>query len=248
VLFKGAEWLMGHYAPQGLRLIADLDIWFPTKEEQTQAIDVFVKEGYRPSSRLDQHDFSKSHHFPPFHRENATARFELHHRLIRASLTEVMDLPAAERSLRREERDGLTYRRLAVRDALAISFLQAGRMASPAFETRKVGIGKWLDFMDRLLDAGIQEIRHADQFGILGELNRVDTQLFTGMNLKFGLPYVGPRDTQYLDEWLEPPSLGFADSLVASFRWENIRSPVAWYRFIRGLPGRIRALKAVNSL
>ncbi len=51
VVFKGAEWLMGHYAPHAPRLMADLDLWFPTETEQRKALKTFEAHGYALSAR-----------------------------------------------------------------------------------------------------------------------------------------------------------------------------------------------------
>lgn len=248
VVFKGAEWLMGHYAPQARRLISDIDLWCPEPAGQAAAISVLVTLGYRPHSSLDRFDRQKSHHFPPFHKDGATARIELHHRLIRSSLVDSLDLSAVAERLQSTDQQGLHYRRLAYEDALAVAFLQAGRMAAPSFETRKVTAAKWLDFLDRYEARGWQPIVGPETFGIIDGPQEVDVQLLTVLKRKFGFPYEGPVDDRYLTEWTDPRPMTLSQSLRQSLTWRNLTSPQAWVRFISGFRDRVRGLRSLRRL
>lgn len=248
IVFKGAEWLMGHYAPQARRLISDLDLWFNESAEQDAAIAVLLKLEYRPHSPLASFDRQNSHHFPPFHKKDKMARIELHHRLMRASLVESLDLTAVGQRLESTARGGLRYRRLAAEDALAVAFLQSGRMAAPGFETRKVSVAKWLDFLDRYEARGWQPIVGPEAFGIIDGPQEVDIQLLTALKCKFGFPYEGPLNDGYIAEWTDPRPITLMQSLLKSLTWQNLTSPKAWVRFISGFGDRVRGLRSLHRL
>jgi hypothetical protein len=249
VVFKGAEWLMGHYAPHARRLISDLDLWFPDSTEQDAAIRVLADLGYRPLTPIEEHDKSRSHHFPPFHRKGAVARLELHHRLIRSTLAASMDLEGAAARLRPTDCNGLRYRRLDPGDALTVAFLQSGRMAIPGFETRKVAVSKWLDFLDRFVLAGRSAISHPADIGIRDCVHPTDIQLLTALKEKFDLPYSGMRDEAYIASWVAARMVEdtLIKSLRRSFTWKNISSPEAWRRFATYLPNRVREVR-INKI
>lgn len=246
VVIKGAEWLLGHYAPQALRPIADLDIWFPTEPEQDAAIDVLHKQGYIPAQPITSQDKATSHHFPPFHKDDKSSRIELHHRLIRATLKEAMALDQAATRLTREEFAGCRYRRLAPVDGVTVAFLQSGRMAMPPFETRRVALAKWLDFMDRFNAAGLTPVTETAEIGIIDGHHSTDYQLLTALTVACGFPYQGPADRSYLDDWAQEVTL--TNSLRRAFTWEKALLPRAWVRFVRHLPKRMKAIRFLNSL
>lgn len=250
VVFKGGEWLMGHYAPHARRLISDLDIWLPHPAEQDEAVRSLRDMGYCSYSPLESHDRLKSHHFPGFHKDGAVARIELHHMLIRPSLSMAMDLSGAENRLEYNERRGLRYRRLAHEDALTVAFLQSGRMAAPGFETRKVALSKWLDFLDRYEPIGWQPIASARELGITDGVQPVDVQLLTALQQKLGFSYEGPKDISYVSDWARVQRTGplVARSLWQSLNWQNVLSLSAWGRFLNGLGKRINEARFLRRL
>lgn len=250
VLFKGAEWVLDHYAPYARRLISDLDLWVPEPAGQQQAMHTLQDMGYRPYLPLEQFDPSTSHHFPPFHKEGAVARIELHHNLIRPSLSGSMELKAAAARLEETKRKGLRYRRLAHMDGITVAFLQSGWMASPGFETRKVAVSKWLDFLDRYGAGGWMPVKEPAALGIIDGHNTVDTQLLTALQMKFGFPYQGPKDDRYVTEWATAKPLGpqLYQNLWQSMTIRNLTSLSAWRRFIMGFNDRIRRVRFLNRL
>lgn len=246
VVIKGAEWLLGHYAPNALRPIADLDIWFPTLAEQNAAIEVFQANGYRSSQTLQFFDRTNSHHFPPFLRDEDSPRFELHHKLIRSTLTDAMDTNRAASRLISEVRGGLRYRRLALIDGVTVAFFQSGRMSVPNFDTRRVPFAKWLDFLDRFQAAQLSAVNHPSDIGVADGDNPTDRQLLTALALACHFPYNGPLDPAYLDGWNTEVTL--AKSLKMAFEWHKVFSPKAWIRFVRQFPERLKAIRFLNSL
>lgn len=246
VVIKGAEWLLGHYAPHALRPIADLDIWFPTDAEQDAAIEVLQTQGYHPATPIASHDKANSHHFPPFHRSDDGPRFELHHRLIRTTLTSAMDEGRAAARLAIEQFEGHRYRRLAPIDGITVAFLQSGRMAMPPFDTRRVALAKWLDFMDRFQASGLPPISDVSSIGIIDGHHATDRQLLTALSVACSFPYVGPTDRSYLDDWARDVTL--SKSLRRAFTWEKALTPRAWFNLVRHLPRRLKAIRFLNSL
>lgn len=246
VVIKGAEWLLGHYAPHALRPIADLDIWFPTEPEQDAAIDVLQSQGYQPAQPIASHDKATAHHFPPFHKGDEGPRFELHHRLVRSTLKEAMDLDQATTRLKREDFAGHHYLRLAPIDGVTVAFLQSGRMAMPPFLTRRVPLAKWLDFMDRFQAAGLPPVSTTADIGIIDGHHRTDRQLLTTLAVACGFPYQGPADRSYLKDWAQEVTV--AKSLRRAFTWEKALSPRAWISLIRYFPKRVKAVRFLNSL
>mgnify|MGYP001818533610 FL=1 len=226
VVFKGAEWLMGHYAPHARRLISDLDLWFPDSTEQDEAIRVLAELGYRPLTPIEEHDKASDHHFPLFHKDGAIARAELHHRLIRPTLSASLDLDGAAAHLRSSDCSGLGYRWLDPGDALTVAFLQSGRMTSPGFETRRVAVSKWLDFLDRFVLAGQSTISHPADIGIRDGIQPIDIQLLIALKEKFDLPYIGPCDDAGIASWASARMYGdpLVKSLWLAFTWRNVSS------------------------
>ncbi|MDF2370296.1 MAG: nucleotidyltransferase family protein [Rhizobiaceae bacterium] len=250
VLFKGAEWLMGHYAPGSLRLIGDIDIWFPTGTEQQEALRIFQSAAYMLLTPVDQHNLTSNHHYPPLHKENTIARVELHHQLIRPKLAEIMDLTGTADRLRPAKMDDLRYRRLAMMDGVTIAYLQSGHMGAPPFETRRIAIAKWLDFMDRFAETGHTHLTEPREIGILTDPGDIDVQLLTALSVKFGFPYRGKIDTAYTDSWVAPASSSsiMAHSLRRSLTLRNLLSPSAWWRFVKNFRKRLEAVLYAKSL
>lgn len=250
VLFKGAEWLMGHYAPRSFRLIGDLDLWFPTEAERLAALTVFRQLGYTPLTPVEDHDTAHGHHYPPFHRHDAVARVELHYVLLREGLTHLIDLQGVAGRLNQVEVDGLRYFRLAPQDGISIAYLQSGHMASPGFETRKVTLAKWLDFVDRFRDNGVTEVAGPEDLGILEPAGDIDRQLLTALSACFGFPYSGPRDLSYVEGWIKADSFSrsLLSGLLGSLRWKTITSPGAWVRFFKGFRKRVAAARFRSSM
>lgn len=246
VVIKGAEWLLGHYAPHALRPIADLDIWFPTDPEQDAAIEVLQSAGYAPAQPIATYERGTGHHFPPFHRNDEGPRFELHNKLIRATLTNAMNIELAAHRLVRDEVAGHKYRRLAPIDGVTVAFMQSGRMANPTFETRRVTLAKWLDFMDRFHAAGLPPVTDPVQFGVIDGHHSTDRQLLTALAVACGFPYLGPTDRSYLDDWAQ--DITVAKSLRQAFTWEKALSPRAWVRVVRHFPKRRKGIRFLNSL
>lgn len=245
VVIKGAEWLLGHYAPHALRPIADLDIWFPTPSEQDAALAVLEAQDYLPVEPISSHDKTANHHFPPFHKGDIGPRIELHHRLIRASLKESMNLARAASRLSSVEAPGHRYRRLAPMDGITVAFLQSGRMSAPPFETRRVALAKWLDFMDRFQDAGLLPLEDPSDIGIVDGQHLIDRQLLTALSLACDFPYDGPIDRSYFDDFTT--SFTLAKSIRLAFAWDKVLSLRAWASFVRHLPKRMDAVRRLNS-
>lgn len=250
VVFKGAEWLLGHYSPQAGRMMTDLDIWIPCAAEQMRALEALQRIGYVPMEPWAVFDKSNSHHFPPVHRADAIARLEVHHGLVRAGLAHMLPLAEVEKRLVPARRDGLSYRRLAPQDGISIAYLQSGHMAAPGFGTRRVAISKWLDFLDRLHAHGPAQIRTARDIGLSVEDTAIDRQLLTVLDDFFGLPYRGIRDTGYIDTWDRPmsPQGRILKGLHASATRENLRRPEKWVGFVRGFGRRIRESFFISGL
>lgn len=235
VVIKGAEWLLGHYALSSHRIMTDIDIWTPSDSDQVVGLEALQAYGFVPVSPLSQHDKAVSHHYPPLHRDGAIARLELHHDLIRSTLTGMMALDGAEDRLVAVEQSGLSYFRLSPMDGVTVAYLQSGHMASPGFKTRRVTIAKWLDFLDRVHKVGPVSIKSASDIGLLVDDNGIDRQLLTVLQDFFGMPYAGERDTGYIDTWTKPvtPVNLLLAQLYRSVSWQNLSSAKKWRSFSR---------------
>ncbi len=161
-----------------------------------------------------------------------------------------MDLDAAAARLGPVALQGLRYRRLAAMDGVTIAFLQSGRMSAPPFETRKVAVAKWLDFMDRFRAITAECVVHPGDIGILGEPHDIDIQLLTALSVKFGFPYAGRTDSAYIDTWVAARMVRttLAETLWQSLTWRNLQSPAAWLRFVTQFPNRVRGVRGRNAL
>tara|TARA_B110000503_G_C7153617_1_gene416275 strand:- start:304 stop:1356 length:1053 start_codon:yes stop_codon:yes gene_type:complete len=250
VIFKGAEWLLGHYSPQSERIMTDLDIWIPSDSDQMRGLKALQEIGYAPSQTWQGFDKSNSHHFPPLHSDDAIARLEVHHSLIRANLTNMMGLGEAQKRLVMTEQEGLTYRRLSAGDGIVVAYLQSGHMAAPNFDTRKVTISKWLDFLDRFHNDGPPQIRNASDIGVLVNDNEIDRQLLTVLHDFFGLPYEGIRDTGYINTWLKKRQSGnlILKGLYNSATLANFSSKRKWGAFFKNLRNRLKGSFLISKL
>ena len=135
-------------------------------------------------------------------------------------------------------------------DGVTIAYLQSGHMGAPPFETRRIAIAKWLDFIDRFAETDLDHLTEPREIGILSDANDVDVQLLTALSGKFGFPYRGKIDTAYTDSWIAPPSAPsiMAHSLKRSMTPKNLLSPSAWWRFVRNFPKRLKAVVFSKSL
>ena len=108
-------------------------------------------------------------------------------------------------------------------------------MASPGFETRRVAVSKWLDFLDRFVLAGQSTISHPADIGIRDGIQPIDIQLLIALKEKFDLPYIGPCDDAYIASWASARMYGdpLVKSLWLAFTWRNVSSREAWHRFAK---------------
>lgn len=252
VLLKGNALLMTGGSRARARMVNDIDIWVPEDQGQRAAIAALERAGYAPRKPLEGFKKSDSHHYPPFFAAEGTARVELHHRLIRPVLDGLLDEQTASLRLRREMTDGLRFRLLDPDDALALSYVQSTHMAVPAFDTARVPLMKWVDFVDRAREMGRFPIGSRRDCGLAGPDTAIDLRFLTAAAIYFSLPYTGPRDERYVVDrearldgrWLGIMLRGF----VAGPRGFRSLHPSRWANWPRILRDRFREFRGSKGL
>lgn len=252
VLLKGNALLMTGALKARARMVNDIDIWVPEADRHPAAIAALEYAGYAPKTPIAGFRKTDSHHFPPFFIDDGVGRVELHHRLIRPVLDGLMDEGMAAHRLVRVEAEGLRFRLLHTDDALALSYIQSTHMAVPAFDTARVPLMKWVDFVDRVADLGKAPIGSRTDCGLIGPDTATDTRFLTALSVYFALPYSGPRDTVYIEDrnarlgghWIGIMLRGF---LAGPFAFRSLR-PSRWANWPRILRERYREYRGSKGL
>lgn len=199
VILKGNALLMSGQLKARARMVNDIDVWVAEEKRQTAAIAALERAGYATKQPVAGFRKADSHHFPPFFIDGGAGRVELHHALIRPALRGLMDEDAAARRLERVEAKGLRYRLLHRDDALSLSYIQSTHMAVPGFETARVPLMKWVDFVDRVAETDKPAIASRADCGLVGPDTATDVQFLTALSVYFSMPYAGPRDLGYVE-------------------------------------------------
>lgn len=223
ILMKGAPLLLGRDTSPHARMMLDLDIWVPDQHERARAITCLHDLGY--AMQGDVEAWRHSQHYPPFYRDGEIARVELHRHMVNPCDAALLDQRGIAAAALRQESDGIHYRRLDDRAALALSYLQCRE--GIGVTTGQVTMMKWFDFLDRANDMNLRDPESRDDLGLFGEIDAMDRQLLTALDRWCGFAWQGRPDDRFIRRWerryREPAPIHFARTLI-----EPIFQPQRW--------------------
>ncbi len=237
ILLKGAPFLLAHDASRYRRMMLDIDIWVPDPAQQEQAIRCLHDLGY--AMRADPATSLHSPHYPPFFHDGEIARVELHRGIVGSTFAGFLDQPAIAAAARPQHCDGIGYRLLDDRSALALSYLQCryGVGADKGYVTMM----KWLDCLDRVHSMGLGPVRDRADLGISGAMEDADRLALTAFSGWGDLPYDGVRDERFIGLW----ERGYRQSVVVRYVqnvFGAVFTPSLWRDMTgRGLVGILRS-------
>ncbi len=197
--------------------------------------------------------FEKGQHFPPFFKEGALARIELHRSMVHPRFASMVDESMAATSATEREFAGARYRVLDPSFALALSYLQCRWSC----DGRTFTIMKWLDLVDRCNAMGLKRVTSCADMGVKDTGEAIDRQFLTALSIMSGLPYEGPRDDTFYKAWARrnsmSPMLRLCSTLMSealdSRRWSGKDPRAIWraaVKRIRQLPERYRQSKRLD--
>ena len=198
ILLKGAPLLLADNTTGFARMMLDLDVWVPDASQQPLAIQCLHDLGYEMRGDAEWYRLHHQHH-PPFFCDAELARIELHRDMVDPRYADIMNQTAVAAASIEHNSDGIQYRVLDDQAALALSYLQC--RDSTGVEGGHVTMMKWFDFLDRAkrMELGILKTR-AD-LGLSGDMDAVDHQLLTALNIWCALPYQGTLDRTFAGQW-----------------------------------------------
>jgi hypothetical protein len=247
VLLKGAPLLLAREPAGYRRMMLDLDIWVPDGHQLDQAVRSLHDLGYRMHE--DPATSSHTQHYPPFFHDGEIARVELHWDIVNTRLSELMDQKACAAAAVPRESDGIRYRVLDERTALALSYLQC-RLGVGA-QKGYVTMMKWLDFLDRAHRLNIVAPRTRAELGLRGEWEQSDRQFLTALSDWADYPHGGERDDRFVRCWersyREPFLIGYLKAMIGpAFRSERWKGKTA-ADLIRSVRYRLRTLPLLHE-
>ena len=139
--------------PQGQlqpRLMSDLDLWVPEPDQQELALKVLTRLGYRVKPNAVLSDWQESHHYAPMFHPAHPVSLELHRHIVRKAFGVLLPDTVAASRLDHIKVNGLSAARLAFRDRIMHSLIQASLMSTPPIETGRIRLMKMVD-LARLL-------------------------------------------------------------------------------------------------
>ncbi len=251
IIIKGATSLLDESVDIGARSMLDMDVWTPEPQDQSIAMHVLVELGY--DMRAPMELFEKGQHFPPFFKEGALARIELHRSMVNPRFASMVNESMAATSATERQFAGARYRVLDPSFAIALSYLQCRWSC----DGRTFTIMKWLDLLDRCNAMGLTRVTSCADLGVKETGEVIDRQFLTALSIMAGLPYEGPRDDTLCKAWARrnsmPPVLRLCSTLVRealdSRRWSGKDPRAIWraaVKRIRDLPERYRQSKRLD--
>lgn len=251
IIIKGATSLLDESVDIGARSMLDMDVWTPEPRDQTIAMQALVELGYAMRAPMDLYE--KGQHFPPFFKDDALARIELHRSMVHPRYAPLVNEAMAATSATERQFAGATYRVLDPSFAIALSYLQCRWSC----EGRTFTIMKWLDLLDRCNAMGLTRVTSCADLGVQETGEAIDRQFLTTLSIMSGLPYEGPRDDSFYKAWMRRNATPAALRLCSTLAWEALDSrrwsgkdPRAIWRAaierIRQLPERYRQSKRLD--
>ena len=151
VWLKGAALLTEHDGNNKPRMMSDLDLWIPNKENQQIALTALCRIGYSPKPEALQSDWSQSHHYAPLYHPERPVPLELHRHVVRKAIHDLLPDNLAESRLDFTTLSGMPSARLALTDRIMHSLIQCSLMSTPPIETGQIRLMKVMDLV-RLLE------------------------------------------------------------------------------------------------
>jgi hypothetical protein len=221
IVIKGATALLDETADVGARSMLDMDIWTPEPQDQAAAMECLADLGYRMREAMER--YAEDQHYPPFFKDGALSRIELHRHMVNPRFAAMVDERAAAASCIERQYDGARFRVLARMPALALSYIQCRW----ACEQNTFCIMKWLDLVDRCKDMGRARIISCADLGVSDTDAAIDRQFLTLLSIMMGLPYEGVKDAALHERWARRNSQSVAIRFFMS-AFQGVFDPGHW--------------------